>query len=471
MAFIYGRNDIPVKPVKNSQIAVLILAAGSGTRMESELPKVLHPICGRPMLFHSLRAASALKPAAIGIVIGHQADLVKKAAGAMFKDCAISKPPQFILQKKLLGSGNAVLESLPFLKKFKSVVVLCADTPLVTYESLYSLIQNHQAHNNLATLLSAKLSNPKGYGRVIRSPLGEVLKIVEETVATPKEAAVGEINSGSYIFEVSALLEGLKEIGAKGEKKEHFLTDILEILRSKGGRVSAHLTPNSEEALGVNTRVQLAAAERIMNRRILERLMLSGVTIKDPGSVHIDCDVDVARDVVIEPFVMISGKSKIGKKTRIGAFSRLSNVEIGPECEIEMSRLDSCRILEKSEIGPFSHIRPDSVVGPKARVGNFSEVKASRIGMGSKVSHLSYIGDAEIGEDVNVGAGTITCNFDGKKKNQTVIEAGAFVGSNVNLVAPVKVGRYARIAAGSTITENVPAKALAIARERQINKV
>jgi bifunctional UDP-N-acetylglucosamine pyrophosphorylase/glucosamine-1-phosphate N-acetyltransferase len=471
MAFIYGRNDVPVKPVKNSQIAVLILAAGSGTRMESDLPKVLHPICGRPMLFHILRVASALKPASIGIVIGHQAEIVKKAAMGMVKECSISKPPQFIHQKKLLGSGNAVLESLPILKKFKSVVVLCADTPLITYESLYCLIQNHQAHNNLATILSAKVLNPKGYGRVIRSPLGEVLKIVEEALATPKEAVVNEINSGSYIFEVSALIEGLKEIGVKGEKKEHFLTDILEILRSKGGRIAAHLTPNSEEAGGVNTRAQLAAAERIMNRRILDRLMLSGVTIKDTVSVHIDCDADIARDVVIEPFVVIAGKSKIGKNTRIGAFSKLSNVEIGAECEIEMSRLDSCRVLEKCEIGPFSHIRPGSVVGPRARVGNFSEVKASRIGAGSKVSHLSYIGDAEIGDEVNVGAGTITCNFDGKKKNRTVVETGAFVGSNVNLVAPVKVGRYARIAAGSTITEDVPAKALAIARERQINKV
>ncbi len=471
MAFIYGRNDIPVKPVKNSQIAVLILAAGSGTRMESELPKVLHPICGRPMLFHVLRVALALKPASIGVVIGHQVEIVKKSAQEMFKECSISKPPQFIIQKKLLGSGNAVLESLPFLKKFKSVVVLCADTPLLTYESLYSLIQNHQAHNNLATLLSAKVSNPKGYGRVIRSPLGEVLKIVEETLATPKEAAINEINSGSYIFEVNALVEGLKEIGAKGEKKEHFLTDILEILRSKGGRIGVHLTPNSEEALGVNTRVQLAAAERIMNRRILERLMLSGVTVKDPASVHVDCDVDIARDVIIEPFVMIAGKSKIGKKTRIGAFSKLSNVEIGAECEIEMSRLDSCRLMDRSEIGPFSHIRPGSVIGPKVRIGNFSEVKASRIGTGSKVSHLSYIGDAEIGDNVNVGAGTITCNFDGKKKNQTVIETGAFVGSNVNLVAPVKVGRQALIAAGSTITEDVPAKAKAFARARQVNKV
>lgn len=468
---LYRRSEVSIKPVKGGSLAVLVLAAGQGLRMNSDIPKALHPLCGRPMLFYILRLANALKPSGIGMVLGHGYDAIKQSASGMAKEHGILKPIQFIVQKKLLGSGQAVLEALPFLKKFKTTLILCADTPLITYESLYALIQNHQSRQNLATLLTAKIPNPQGYGRIVRSPLGEVLRIVEDPVASPKELSINEVNSGAYVFEVSALLEGLKEIGVKGEKKEHFLTDILEIVRAKGGRVGAHLSQTPDEASGINTRVQLAAAERVMNRRILERLMISGVTIKDPSSVHVDCDVEIARDVVIEPFVVISGKTKIGKSTRIGSFSRLSNVEVGMECDIRLSCLDSCRILDKSEIGPFSHIRTGSVIGPKARIGNFSEVKASRVGAGSKVNHLSYIGDADIREDVNVGAGVITCNFDGKKKHPTLIEAGAFVGSNVNLIAPVKIGRQARVAAGSTITDDVPAKALAIARERQVNKI
>jgi bifunctional UDP-N-acetylglucosamine pyrophosphorylase/glucosamine-1-phosphate N-acetyltransferase len=471
MALVYGRPGFSVKPVKSGSIAVLILAAGGGTRMESDLPKTLHPICGRPMLFYVLRLANALKPSAIGMVVGHGADQVKLAASGIAKECAISKPIQFIVQKKLLGSGHAVLEALPFLKRFTTAVIICADTPLITHDSLYALIQTHQTHQNLATLLTAKIPKPRGYGRIVRSPLGDVLRIVEESVAAPKELAINEVNSGSYVFEVSALQESLKEIISKGDKKEYFLTDILEIVRSKSGRIGAYVSQVPEEIHGVNTRIQLAAAERVMNRRILDRLMLAGVTIKDPSSVHVGCDVDIAKDSVIEPFVVISGKTQIGKSTRIGSFSRLSNVKVGNECEISMSSLDSCRILDKSMVGPFTHIRPGSVIGPRAKIGNFSEVKASHVGANSKVSHLSYIGDADVREDVNIGAGTITCNFDGKEKHQTVIEAGAFIGSNVNLVAPVRIGRQARVAAGSTITENVPAKALAIARERQVNKI
>ncbi len=470
MAMVYGRSGFPVKPVKRDSIAVLILAAGGGTRMESDLPKTLHPICGRPMLFYVLRLANALKPSAIGMVVGHGVEDVKRTAVGIAKECALSKPIQFVLQKKLLGSGHAVMEALPFLKRFKSAVIVCADTPLITYESLYALIQTHQAQQNLATLLTAKIAKPKGYGRIVRSPLGDVLRVVEESVAAPKELAITEVNSGSYVFEVSALLESLKEIGVKGEKKEHFLTDILEIVRSKSGRIGAYVSQTPEEIHGVNTRIQLAAAQRTMNRRILDRLMLSGVTIKDPSSVHTDCDVDIKRDSVIEPFVVISGKTRIGKSSRIGSFSRLSNVEVGDDCEVSMSSLDSCRILDNSSVGPFANIRPGSVIGPRAKIGNFSEVKASHIDAGSKVNHLSYIGDADIREDVNIGAGTITCNFDGKMKHQTVIDTGAFIGSNVNLVAPVKVGRNARVAAGSTITENVPPKNLAIARARQVNK-
>ena len=451
-------------------LGALILAAGQGTRMESALPKVLHPVGGKPMIFYTLRLANALKPAAIGVVVGHEAEKVKAAVATVARESGITRPIVFIAQKQMLGSGNAVLESVPFLKKFKTAVLLCGDTPLLTYESIYSLVASHEEQKGQATLLTARLANPKGYGRIVRSPMGEVLRIVEDAVASPKELAINEINSGAYCFEVEPLLQGLKEIAPKGPKKEQFLTDIMELVRSKGGKINAYLSSNPEEIQGVNSRVQLAACERVINRRMLDRLMLSGVTVCDPNSTHIDADVEVGQDTIIQPFTILRGKTRVGRQCRIGPFCFLEDAQIGNECEVRSSQLVSCRVLEKCAVGPFANIRPDSVLGPRAKVGNFSEVKNSRVGFGSKVPHLSYIGDSDIAEDVNVGAGTITCNYDGKTKHKTTIGAKAFIGSNVNLVAPVKVGRGAKIGAGSTITEDVPDGALAIARARQVNK-
>jgi bifunctional UDP-N-acetylglucosamine pyrophosphorylase/glucosamine-1-phosphate N-acetyltransferase len=462
-----GHNE---RKARKPSLGVLILAAGQGTRMESSTPKVLHPVCGRPMLFYALRLANALKPQGIGIVVGHEAERVKAAVQQMAKEVGITRPIAFIHQKKALGSGNAVLESIPFLKKFSMALVLCGDTPLLTYESVHGLVQSHAGQKGPVTLLTAKLGQPKGYGRVIRSPLGEVLRIVEESVGSPKELVVNEINSGAYCFQVESLLSGVKEIGAKGPKKEHFLTDILEILRAKGGKINAYVSQSPEEVLGVNSRVQLSNVERIANRRILERLMLSGVTILDPASTYVDCDVEVGPDSIIYPGTILRGKTRIGRLCRIGPFCHIEDSQIGDDCEVRMSQVAGARLLEKCHIGPFSNIRPESTLGPDVKIGNFSEVKASRIGLGSKVSHLSYIGDAEIAEDVNIGAGTITCNYDGKRKHKTAVGAKAFIGSNVNLIAPVKVGRGAKVAAGSTITEDVPAQALAIARARQVNK-
>jgi bifunctional UDP-N-acetylglucosamine pyrophosphorylase/glucosamine-1-phosphate N-acetyltransferase len=451
-------------------LGVLVLAAGEGTRMESTIPKVLHNVGGRPMLFYTLRLANALKPASMGVVVGYEAERVKSAVLGMARDCGISRPVQFIYQKKQMGSGNAVLEAVPFLKKFKTVVVLCGDTPLLTYESIYNLARSHDDQKGQVTLLTARLANPKGYGRIVRSPLGEVMRIVEESVGTSKELSINEINSGAYCFEVEVLLQGLKDIGPTGPKKEHFLTDIMELIRAKGGKINAYLSQAPEEVLGVNSRIQLSTAERIMNRRLLERLMLSGVTVLDPNSTHIDADVEVGQDTVIQPGTILRGKTKIGRHCMIGPYCFIENSSVGAECEVRISQLVDCRILERTAIGPFSNIRAESVIGPRAKIGNFTEVKASRIGFGSKVNHLSYIGDAEIHEDVNIGAGTITCNYDGRAKHKTTIAAKAFVGSNVNLIAPVKIGRGARIAAGSTVTEDVPDEALAIARARQVIK-
>lgn len=451
-------------------LCTLILAAGQGTRMESAIPKVLHPVGGRPMVYYMLRLANALKPAAIGVVVGHRADLVHKEITGIAKGGVTSRPMSFVHQKSPTGSGGAVLESVPFLRKFQTAVVLCGDTPLVTYETLFALLHSHREQKGQVTLLTARLPNPKGYGRVVRSPLGDVLRIVEESEATPKEAAIQEVNSGAYCFEVPLLLQAIKEIKPAGDKREQYLTHALELIRSKGGRITAYLTPNPEEALGINSRVQLYQAERVLNRRALERLMLAGVTVIDPLLTYVDADVEVEQDSVLLPGTLLKGRTRVGRECRIGPFTYIEDSAVGNGCEVRLSQLSGARILEKSVIGPFAHLRPGSVVGPRAKIGNFTEIKAARVGFGSKVPHLSYIGDCDIAEDVNVGAGTITCNFDGKDKHRTVIGAKAFIGSNVNLVAPVTIGRGAKVGAGSTITDNVPEGALAIARARQVNK-
>lgn len=460
-----------MKTDKKASLGVLILAAGQGTRMHSSTPKVLHRIGGRPMIHYMIRAANALKPSGIGVVVGHEADVVRKVIQESLRDWGVTRPVTFIHQKSLTGSGAAVLESLPFLKKFKTALVTAGDTPLLTFDTLHAVLKHHEDQKCQVTLLTARMRDPRGYGRIVRSPLGEVVRIVEELDATPKEAAISEVNSGSYCFEVGLLVEAVKKLSPKNAKKELYLTDALEHIRTQGGRVSAYQTPTGEECQGVNNRLQQANAERILNRRMLERLMLSGVTVLDPATTYADADVEVGQDTLLMPGTILRGKTKIGSRCRIGPWTRIEDSQVGNECEVIASYVREARLLEKTSVGPYAHVRPGTTAGPRARIGNFTEVKASRIGYGSKVSHLSYIGDADIAEDVNVGAGTITCNYDGKDKHKTTIGAKAFIGSNTNLVAPVKVGRGALVAAGSTITEDVPDGALAIARERQVNKV
>ncbi|MDE2292894.1 MAG: bifunctional UDP-N-acetylglucosamine diphosphorylase/glucosamine-1-phosphate N-acetyltransferase GlmU [Elusimicrobia bacterium] len=456
---------------KQSQLGVLVLAAGQGTRMHSSVPKVLHRIGGRPMIHYTLRLAATLKPGAIGVVVGHEAETVRKTVAESLKEWGITRPVTFIHQKNLTGSGAAVIESLPFLKKFKTALVTAGDTPLLTFDTLHAVLKQHEDQKSQVTLLTARVRDPRGYGRIIRSPLGEVVRIVEELDATPKEAAISEVNSGTYCFETALLVAAVKKLSPKNAKNELYLTDALEHIRTQGGRVSAYMTPTGEEAQGVNNRLQLANAERILNRRMLERLMLAGVSVLDPATTYVDADVEVGQDTLLLPGTILRGKTRIGKQCRIGPWTRIEDSQVGNECEVTASYLRDARLLEKTTVGPYAHLRPGTVAGPRVRIGNFTEVKASRIGYGSKVNHLSYIGDADVAEDVNVGAGTITCNYDGKEKHRTTVGAKAFIGSNVNLVAPVKVGRGALIGAGSTITEDVPDGALAIARERQVNKV
>ncbi len=439
--------------------------------MRSQTPKVLHSIGGRPMIYYLLRLANALKPNGIGIVLGHELETVKKAVQAGIKEWGISKPVTFIHQKEQTGSGSAVLESMSFLKKHQTAIVTCGDSPLLTFDTLFALLGGHRSQKHQVSLLTARFRDPKGSGRIVRSPMGEVLKIVEEVHCSGKEAAINEINSGTYCFEVALLVDAIKKLIPKGSKNEFYLTDCLEHIRQEGGRVTGFPSPSPEEALGVNTRIQLAQAERILNRRALERLMLSGVSILDPNTTYIDVDVEVAQDTVIHPGTILRGKTKIGKACEIGPYSVITNSQIGNECKVINSYMEDAKLHEKSDVGPWARLRPGTVAGPRARIGNFSELKNAKIGYGSKVPHLSYVGDADIAEDVNIGAGTITCNYDGKKKHTTTIAAKAFIGSNVNLVAPVKIGRGAMIGAGSTITEDVPDNNLALARERQTNKV
>jgi bifunctional UDP-N-acetylglucosamine pyrophosphorylase/glucosamine-1-phosphate N-acetyltransferase len=451
-------------------LGIIILAAGQGTRMESELPKVLHPLCGLPMVMHVLRTANAMKPEAIGVIVGHHGADVKAAIQAHVKDLGITRPITYIQQKQQHGSGHAVREAASFIKKFQTVLIMMGDAPLASFETLYSMQRFHVEQKCQMTVMTGRLQNPRGYGRILRSPSGDVLRIVEDPEAGAKEANINEVNSGTYIAETAPLLKVLKDLQPKGAKKELQLTDSVELLKGDGARIMAYVAHNAEEVLGINTRVQLAASERILNRRLVERLMMAGVTVTDPASTFVDAQVEVGPETSIEPGTILRGRTQIGRACKIGPYTQIMDSQIGAESSVIFSLVNGTRILEKSSVGPFSHLRPETVVGPRAKVGNFTEIKASRVGFGSKVNHLSYIGDAEIAEDVNVGAGTITCNFDGDKKNKTVIQAKAFIGSNVNLVAPVKIGRGAKIGAGSTITEDVPEGSLAIARARQENK-
>ncbi len=460
----------PTKRETKAPLGVLILAAGEGTRMESEVPKVLHPVAGLPMLLHVARTANALKPNAIGIVVGHSHDQVEKAATLALKELGVTRPVQFFRQKDQKGSGHAVEAASAFVKRFERVLILCGDAPLITFDTLFAMLRFHGEQKCQLTVLTAKLANPKGYGRILRTPNGELARIVEETEAAQKELSLNEINSGVVLAESDNLLAALKKLAPKGPKQELYLTDAVEAVRTDGGRALVFPSPNPEEVLGVNTRIHLATVERIANRRILERLMLSGVTVVDPQHTYVDATVEVAPECVIQPGVILRGRTQIGRGCKLGPFTYIEDSQIGNLCEVRQSNVSGARLLEKTTVGPYANIRAQSVIGPRGKVGNFTEIKASRIGFGSKVPHLSYVGDAEIGEEVNVGAGTITCNFDGQEKHKTVIGAHAFVGSNVNLIAPVKVGRNAKIGAGSTITEDVPEGALAIARARQENK-
>jgi bifunctional UDP-N-acetylglucosamine pyrophosphorylase/glucosamine-1-phosphate N-acetyltransferase len=430
--------------------------------MKSNLYKVLHPVCGKPMIKHILDQIAPIGFDRIVTIVSEGADAVKAELGDRVA---------YAIQTEQLGTAHATLQAAEHLEVLQgTTVVLYGDTPLITGETVSRLLQHHEESGAVCTVLTAIASNPKGYGRIIRNSKGQVIDIVEEKDATAEQKAITEINTGIYCFDNIKLFEVLKRVDNDNAQNEYYLPSAFTLLREMGEKVSAYQADVFEDTLGVNDRVALAQAEAIMQKRINEALMMSGVTIKDPQTTYIDADVKIGRDTVILPGSILSGRTEIGEGCTIGPNSELSNTKVGHHTTIRHSVVSDSEIGSHVQIGPFSHIRPQTAIGDRAKVGNFVEVKKSTIGEGSKASHLSYVGDAEIGKDVNLGCGMITVNYDGKYKYLTKVEDGAFIGCNVNLIAPITVGKEAIVAAGSTITEDVEADSLAIARARQTNK-
>ncbi|OLD65450.1 MAG: UDP-N-acetylglucosamine diphosphorylase/glucosamine-1-phosphate N-acetyltransferase [Acidobacteria bacterium 13_1_40CM_2_68_5] len=444
----------------------MVLAAGLGKRMQSQSTKLIHAIAGRPMVRHVVEAAKAAGMARTVVVVGSQADEVRRAVGEGDKRIG------FAYQDSQRGTGHAVLSAESQLAGYEGdVLILNGDLPALLPETLKTFIEFHRASGAPLDLMTAVLKEPQGYGRVVRTYSGDVSRIVEESDATLEEKAIKEINCGIYCVDAAWLWDPLKRARADNAQREIYLTDLVEILRRDGHKVAAYRHADADEVLGVNDRRELAAAIRALHRRKANVLMDTGVTILDPETTYIDVDVKVAPDTVIEPGVMLRGAAEIGRGVTIGTGSRIADSVVGdgtivlPYCVITQARIGrGCRI------GPFAHLRPDTQLDEEVRIGNFVETKKIHMGQGSKANHLTYLGDAEIGRRANIGAGTITCNFDGVSKLRTIIEDEVFIGSDTQLVAPVRIRRGAFIGAGSTITKDVPAQALALSRAQQVVK-
>lgn len=444
-----------------SQLLAVILAAGKGTRMKSALPKVLHRVGGKPMVQHVLDAAKTAGAVRSIVVIGFGAQSVAAALG---------EQAEYVVQAEQLGTGHAVLQARRLLAEFDgTVMILCGDTPLLQAGVLEKLYEGHSKAQAAATVLTAQMPNPAGYGRVIRDSSGRVMKIVEHKDASPAELAVKEVNTGIYCFERAALFEALARLNCNNAQGEYYLTDVIDILTRRKAAVYAVTADDCQETLGINSRVQLAEAEKILRKRKLQELMDNGVTIMDTDSTFIDASVTVGADTVIYPFTWLEGATVIGRCCEIGPSTRLQKTKVGDNTVLHFVYSHDCEIDANVTVGPYVHLRPGTKLAQGVKIGNFVEVKNSQIGTGSKIPHLSYIGDTDMGQKVNIGSGTITVNYDGVNKHRTIIEDGAFVGCNTNLVAPVTVGQGAYIAAGSTITKDVPPTALGVGRARQTN--
>ncbi len=449
----------------SSDIHVVVLAAGKGTRMKSAVPKVLHRAAGLPLIDHVLRAADSISPTSVIVILGHEAEQLRNA---LQKRGGLS----FALQSPQLGTGHALLQAEPLLDTAEgTVVLLSGDVPLLSAASLQALVAAHKARGAAATVLTATVPAPDGYGRIVRDARGQMTAIVEHKDASAEERGIREINSGVYAFDLTPLFGALREIGSSNAQGEYYLPDLVRIYRDRGLPVETVALDDPREIMGVNSRKELAEVSHILQAGRVEALMAAGVTVMDPATTYIDADVSVGPDTILHPGVYLEGRTSIGARCDIHSGVRIVNTTIDDDVVVNnfCVLLDS-HVARGAKIGPFAHIRPQSDVGEDAHVGNFVELKKTTLGRGSKANHLAYLGDATIGEKVNIGAGTITCNYDGTLKHPTVIEDGAFIGSDSQLVAPVRVGRGAYVAAGSSITRDVPADALAIARGRQVNK-
>ena len=458
---------LPVSPASHApKIAVAVMAAGKGTRLKSQLPKVLHEVGGKPLLAHVIRAATAIVPPQdVYAIIGHEAARVRKATE--------STGIQFVLQPEQRGTGHALMVAQTALAGYDHVIVLSGDAPLITPETIAHLRDFHLEQRAAMTLLSADLDVPTGYGRVLRKSgsSAEVQAVVEEKAASAVQKKIREINSGFYVFSTRDLYQNIPKLSTVNAHGEYYLTDMAEILRRAKRKVVAWKTANPSEVLGGNTRAELAEIDEKVRLAKCRQLMADGVTVFYPTTCVIDVDVQIAPDTVIEPYVQLLGNTKIGGNSRVRSYSVIQDSEIGSGVTIRPgSLIEESRVEAGAVIGPYSHLRPGSEIGEGAHVGNFVETKKIKLGKGSKANHLTYLGDAEIGAGVNIGAGTITCNYDGVNKNKTVIEDAVFIGSDSTLVAPVLVGKGAYVGAASCITEDVPADALAVGRARQVVK-
>jgi bifunctional UDP-N-acetylglucosamine pyrophosphorylase/glucosamine-1-phosphate N-acetyltransferase len=449
-----------------SNLHVVVLAAGKGTRMKSARPKVLHSLGGLPIVEHVLRAADRLAAASTTLVIGHGADDVR---------AALTHRPSlaFVVQSPPRGTGDALRQTeATFGGRRGTLLLLYADVPLLEARTLTRLVDAHHTRRASATVLTAELDDPSGYGRIVRDTSGRIDRIVEERDASEGERAIREVNGGIYAFSLEPLFGALTALATDNSQGEYYLTDLVTVYRQRQLAVETLRIEDPNELRGVNTRADLADLDRAVRRRKAHALMLEGVTLDDPATTYIDEDVAVGADTTIGPMVQLQGRTRVGERCHVHAGVRLTDATIGDDVTLlDQSIVVQSTVADGASVGPFAHVRPESAVGPGARVGNFVELKKTTMGQGSKANHLAYLGDATIGRDVNIGAGTITCNYDGVSKHPTVIEDGVFIGSDSQLIAPVRVGQGAYVAAGSSITDDVPADALAIARGRQETKL